>query len=118
MRSYRESFTRDDGRRGLTQEELLRRMGSVDGEYAQRFSHATVSRWESGATRPRVERLRVFGKALDLPETEVAGMVLLAGLAPDFRVGIDAGQSIPGNEERKGHGQLGREFPGRRAQRL
>ena len=85
MRAYRESFTRDDGRRGLTQEELLRRMGSVDGEYAQRFSHATVSRWESGATRPRVERLRVFGKALDLPETEVAGMVLLAGLAPDFR---------------------------------
>ena len=85
MRAYRESFTRDDGRRGLTQEELLRRMGSVDGEYAQRFSHATVSRWESGATRPRVERLKVFGKALDLPETEVAGLVLLAGLAPDFR---------------------------------
>ena len=85
MRAYRESFTRDDGRRGLTQEELLRRMGAVDGEYAQRYSHATVSRWESGATRPRVERLKVFGKALDLPETEVAGLVLLAGLAPDFR---------------------------------
>ncbi len=50
MRAYRESFLREDGRRGLTQEELLRHMGEVDVEYSERFSHATVSkpkpRWD------------------------------------------------------------------------
>ncbi len=80
MRAYRESFSSEDGRRGLTQEELLQRMGDADSGYAQRYSHATVSRWESGATRPTEERLRVFGKALGLSETEVKGLLRLAGL--------------------------------------
>lgn len=84
MRAYRESFVRNDGRRGLTQEELLRRMSDADPDYEERYSHATVSRWESGATRPNASRLRVFGKALDLSEAEVAGLILLSGLAPDF----------------------------------
>ncbi len=84
MKAYRESFTSEDGQQGLTQEGLLRRMASMDGEYADRFSHATVSRWEAGATRPTVHRLRVFGMALGLSPTEVAGLILLAGLAPDF----------------------------------
>ena len=84
MRSYRESFALGGGRRGLSQEELLRRMRTVDAGYAGRFSHTTVSRWESGGTRPTVERLRVFGLALNLSEAEVAGLILLAGLAPDF----------------------------------
>ena len=84
MRAYRESFPSGKGRRGLTQEELLQRMGEADPAYSQRYSHATVSRWESGATRPTVERLRVFGKALNLSETEVTGLMLLAGLANDF----------------------------------
>ena len=84
MRSYRESFALGGGRRGLSQEELLRRMRTVDDGYEGRFSHTTVSRWETGGTRPNVERLRVFGIALNLSETEVAGLVLLAGLAPDF----------------------------------
>ena len=48
MRSYRESFSAGGGQRGLTQEALLQRMGSVDSDYAERYSHATVSRWESG----------------------------------------------------------------------
>ena len=47
MRSYRESFSPEGGRRGLTQEALLERMGSVDSDYAERYSHATVSRWEA-----------------------------------------------------------------------
>ena len=59
-------------------------MGEVDDVYETRYSHGTVSRWESGSTRPSVDRLRVFGKALNLSETEVAGLILLAGLAPDF----------------------------------
>ena len=85
MRAYRESFTSEAGRRGLTQEELLQRMAAVDSEYGERFSHATVSRWESGATRPTIHRLKAFGRSLNLSQTEVAGLILLAGLAPDFQ---------------------------------
>ena len=88
MRSYRESFSLGGGRRGLTQEALLERMGSVDSDYAERYSHATVSRWESGGTRPTLRRLTVFGKALDLSQTEVAGLILLAGLATNFRAAL------------------------------
>ena len=97
MRSYRESYLKEDGRRGLTQEELLRRMGNVDEAYSERYNHATVSRWENGGTRPTVGRIKVFGQALGLTETETAGLILLAGLAPDFRA---AGQILPsGNYE-------------------
>ena len=88
MRSYRESFSPGGGRRGLTKEALLERMGSVDGDYSERYSDATVSRWESGGTRPTLQRLKVFGKALDLSRTEVAGLILLAGLATDFRAAL------------------------------
>ena len=89
MRAYRESFVSEDGQKGLTQEGLLQRMASVDGEYGERFSHATVSRWESGSTRPNLQRLQTFGKALGLSPTEVAGLILLAGLAPDFQSASD-----------------------------
>ena len=88
MKSYRESFSEGEGRRGLTQEALLERMGSVDEDYAERYSHATVSRWESGGTRPTLQRLKVFGAALNLSRAEVAGLVLLAGLARDFRTAL------------------------------
>ena len=103
MRAYRESFLSEDGQRGLSQEALLRLMASIDEEYAERFSHATVSRWESGATRPTVRRLQVFGMALGLSPTEVAGLILLAGLAPDLQtassMAISGGSSqSPGYE--------------------
>ena len=52
MRSYRESFSSGGGRRGLTQEALLERMGSVDSDYAERYSHATVSRWDPATPAP------------------------------------------------------------------
>ena len=94
MKSCRESFSPGGGRRGLTQEALLERMGSVDSDYAERYSHATVSRWESGGTRPTLQRLKIFGKALDLSRTEVAGLILLAGLATDFRAAL--GHTSPG----------------------
>ncbi len=42
MRSYRESFSSGGGRRGLMQEALLERMGSVDNDYAEGYSHATI----------------------------------------------------------------------------
>ena len=85
MKVYRESFANGIGKRGLSQDDLLRRMAGVDPDYAQRFSHATVSRWESGVTRPTVQRLRVFGKALHLSKDEVDGLILLAGLAPEHQ---------------------------------
>ena len=102
MRSYRESFAPGGGRRGLTQEALLERMRSVDGDYAERYSHATVSRWESGSTRPTLQRLKVFGKALSLSWTEVAGLILLAGLAPDFRTAV--GHVTRSGDEASGNG--------------
>lgn len=80
MKAYRESFVPSVGQKGISQEELLRRMADVDANYSQRFSHTTVSRWESGTTRPTVERLRTFGKALNLSAEEVGGLLLLAGL--------------------------------------
>ncbi len=89
MRSYRQSFSQGEGRRGLTQKALLERMASVDSEYAERYSHATVSRWESGGTRPTLQRLKVFGTALNLSQPEVAGLILLAGLAPDFQTATE-----------------------------
>ena len=52
-------------------------MGLVDSDYAERYSHATVSRWESAGTRTTLQRLKVFGKALNLSRIEVAGLILL-----------------------------------------
>ena len=105
MRSYREFFSRGGGRRGLTQEALLERMGSVASDYAERYSHATVSRWESGDTRPTLQRLKVFGQALRLSQTEVAGLVLLAGLAPDFRTALG---HVSGRHGNGVNGKVGR----------
>ena len=97
LRAYRRSFKAENGRTGISQEELLRRMGAVDPAYGDRFSHATVSRWEAGATRPSVDRLRTIGQALKLPDADVAGLILLAGLAPNFKAaGAEAGLSVPG----------------------
>ena len=71
-------------------------MGTVDGDYAIRYSHATVSRWESGATRPTLQRIMAFGKALDLSTAEVAGLLLLAGLVPDFQRAMRQASLEPG----------------------
>ena len=78
-------------------------MGAVDSDYAERYSHATVSRWESGGTRPTLQRLKVFGQALNLSQTEVAGLVLLAGLAPDFRTALD---HVSGHHGDRANGQV------------
>ena len=106
MKAYREAFVPGLGQKGISQEELLVRMADVDANYSQRFSHTTVSRWESGATRPTVERLRVFGKALNLTDSEVAGLLLLAGLvgggpaaSDDAKAGEPAPPSASGSTE-------------------
>ena len=85
MKAYRESFPGEDGRQGITQSDLLRRMASVNPHYGRRRSHGTVSRWESGVTAPTVARLEVFGKALNLAEAEIEGLILLAGLDPQYQ---------------------------------
>ena len=100
MRAYREAYVDADGRRGLTQDKLLQRMAGAEGGERARFSHATVSRWEAGSVRPSVDRLRTFGRALELSDAEVAGLILLAGLASDFEaaareVGLAGNESTP-----------------------
>ena len=74
-----------DGRYGLTQAGLLRRMSEVNSQYAERYSHVTVSRWESGSTLPTVERLQDFGNALNLASVEVEGLMILAGFVGSTR---------------------------------
>ena len=83
MRAYREAFPLGDGRYGLTQASLLQRMSEVNGQYAGRYSHVTVSRWESGSTLPTVERLQDFANALNLAPVEVEGLMILAGFQED-----------------------------------
>ena len=97
-RAYRDVFVHEDGRRGLTQDELLRRMGQVDPSYARRYSHATVSRWETGATRPLADRLQVFGTALGLSGVEVEGLLAMAGLSTTLPQVIQ-GPSVPRESE-------------------
>ena len=63
----------------MTQDELLDRMATVDDRYNRLYSHATVSRWESAQTLPKRERLVIFGKALNLSQVEVDGLIVLAG---------------------------------------
>ena len=87
MKAYRESAPGKDGRKGVSQGELLSMMASVDPEHHRASSHSIVSRWESGETVPTVERLETFGAALGLPKEEIEGLILLAGLSPDYQDG-------------------------------
>ena len=73
MKAYRESYPSGLGRRGLTQEELLHRMADQDASL--RPAVQPHDRFPVGVrSHPStVERLRVFGKALDLSDEEVSG---------------------------------------------
>ena len=55
-------------------------MGQVDSRYLERYNHSTVARWESGSTRPTRDRLEVFGRALELSQAEIDGLIRLSGL--------------------------------------
>ena len=80
MRAYRQSHAPQDGARRLSQNGLLDLMAQVDSSYSGRYDHSTVARWESGAIRPTMERLEVFGLALGLSPAEIDGLISLAGL--------------------------------------
>ena len=86
MRAYRHAHTREDTGRRLSQSGLLDLMGQVDPEYLNRHDHSTVARWESGARPPSMERLVVFGQALDLAPAEIDGLLLLADLDTDSAI--------------------------------
>ena len=62
-------------------------MATVDHDYEERYSHATVSRWENGVTGVSEERLVVFARALGLSDGDLSGLLLLAGFEPE-RVGF------------------------------
>lgn len=80
MQAYRRAYGQRQGRSRLSQEGLLRLMGQVDARYLERYNHSTVARWESGATRPTKDRLEVFGRALELSEAEINGLIRLSEL--------------------------------------
>lgn len=101
MKAYRESFPKEKGGRGISQAEMLRRMADADPSYGRRMSHSTVSRWESGYYRaPTVHRLETFGKALNLSETEIEGLILMAGLDPGTQDGRTLTCTLCGAETR------------------
>ena len=106
MRAYREAFAQGDGKRRLTQASLLQRMSEINSQYSKRYSHVTVSRWESGRTLPTVERLQDFGKALDLAPAEVEGLMALAG----FRQAAEAA-SVRESTERPAVGVTADSYP-------
>ena len=87
MKCYRESAPGKDGRKGVSQSELLSMMAAIDPAYGRIASHSVVSRWESGETVQTVERLETFGAALGLTEETVEGLILLAGLSPGYQDG-------------------------------
>ena len=93
MQAYRRGHPVESRGGRLSQEGVLRLMGLVDPKYSDRYDHSTVARWESGATRPTIERLVVFGRALDLSTTEIEGMIQLAGLGEN---GEMPSQPVPG----------------------
>ncbi len=80
MQAYRRAYGQREGNSRLSQEGLLRLMGQVDPRYLERYNHSTVARWESGATTPTRDRLEVFGRALELSEAEIDGLIRLSGL--------------------------------------
>ena len=97
MRHYRLSFAAGDGVTGLTLEGVLERMARVNRRY-ENSAPSTVSRWESGQTMPRKRRLHEFGRALNLSQAEIDGLLALAGL-PDESPPDPAGAHVAPGED-------------------
>ena len=93
MRHYRTSFSAEDGRTGLTLEDVIERMAKVNQRY-ETSAPSTVSRWESGATMPRERRLQEFGAALNLSPHEIDGLLALAGIDTENRLDATSKASI------------------------
>ena len=79
IKSYREA-TEPKGRR-LSQDGLIDLMSECGEEYATGLDRSSISRWESGRrTAPR-EFLVAFGRALNIPKSEMDGILDIAGYA-------------------------------------
>ena len=83
MRWHRQNFSREDGRQGLSQAEVLGRMAplSVD-ERTVPADTSSWSRMENGVAPATRERLELFARALNLSRVETDGLVVLAGFEP------------------------------------
>ena len=77
IRSYRDEVRRN-GRR-LTQEGLLDLMVEQGEDSAAYWDRSMISNWERGVRHPPREFLVSFGRALDVPQTEMDHMLALAG---------------------------------------
>ena len=72
-----------------TQEGPLALMADRNPEYANKYNHSAVSRWETGQRMPSRADIETFGQALRLPRQETACLMRLAG-CPTRADGIDA----------------------------
>ena len=77
IRSYRDDVRRK-GRR-LSQDGLIDLMIERGEEYAISLDRSSISRWEGGARPAPREFLVAFGRTLDIPKSEMDGMLGLAG---------------------------------------
>ena len=84
MRDYRTA-------KGLTQEILIQKMGSVGVHY----DRSKVSNWERAKERPKDDHIRAFGKVLDLPPSVVESLIERAGLAWRKRISPKREASLP-----------------------
>ena len=82
LRWHRQNFSREDGRQGLSQAEVLGRMAPLSAD--ERIVPADTSSWsrlENSVAPSSRERLELFGQSLGLSRVEIDGL-LLAGFEP------------------------------------
>ena len=80
LRWHRENYVGEDGRKGLSQSDVLGNMAPLaPDEGLVPADTSTWSRLERGRNLPTRERLELFGQALDLSPVETDGLLLLAG---------------------------------------
>ena len=77
IRSYRDD-SRRNGRR-LTQEGLLALMVEKGEDLAAYWDRSMISNWERGVRHPPREFLVAFGRALNVPQSEIDHIMALAG---------------------------------------
>ena len=80
LRWHRENYVGEDGRKGLSQSDVLGNMAPLaPDEGLVPADTSTWSRLERGRNLPTRERLELFGRALNLSPVETDGLLLLAG---------------------------------------
>ena len=107
MRDYRQHSPRKDGGKGLTQKQVLDRMAEFSDPGAMIHSDTTLGRLERAEILPSRQRLETFGKALNLSQVEVDGLIVLAGFELDSQqVAQHPVQSNPYTDRRQAPGAV------------